>query len=72
LNEKFPDISNSQPFLPHPTVNSNNPYRTHGCKWSLLKVREGKYKREHDDPGGIWKQRECVSVLQVPLKLTLT
>jgi hypothetical protein len=20
--------------------------RTHGCKWSLLKVREGKYKRE--------------------------
>jgi hypothetical protein len=21
---------------------------THGCKWSLLKVRDGKYKREHD------------------------
>jgi hypothetical protein len=24
--------------------------RTHGCKWSLLKVREGKYKREHEGP----------------------
>jgi hypothetical protein len=21
--------------------------RTRGCKWSLLKVRDGKYKREH-------------------------
>jgi hypothetical protein len=22
-------------------------FRTHGCKWNLLKVRKGKYKEEH-------------------------
>jgi hypothetical protein len=36
--------------------------RTHGCKWSLLTVREGKYEREH---GGLrWNleaQKACVS-----------
>jgi hypothetical protein len=27
-------------FVPHGRIHG----RTHGCKWSLLKVREGKYK----------------------------
>jgi hypothetical protein len=44
--------------------------RTHGCKWSLLTVREGKYEREH---GGLrWNleaQKACVSS---PLKPTVT
>jgi hypothetical protein len=29
-----------------------NPSSTHGCKWSLLKFREGKYNRELG--GRIW------------------
>jgi hypothetical protein len=30
--------------------------RTHECKWSLLKVKEGKYKREQVESGG--RERE--------------
>jgi hypothetical protein len=45
--------------------------RTHRCKESLLKFREGKYKKEHGgaqvDSGG----REGVSLLDVLLKLRL-
>jgi hypothetical protein len=41
--------------------------RTSGCKWSLLRVREGKYKMEHGGPSGIWRPREWVL-----LKLMLT
>jgi hypothetical protein len=42
--------------------------RTHGYKWSLLKVREGKYKREHG--GNLEAEEESASLLQVLLKLT--
>jgi hypothetical protein len=31
--------------------------RTHGCKWSLLEVREGKYKGDMVGAGGIWSSR---------------
>jgi hypothetical protein len=27
----------------------NNPFRTPGYKWSLLKVRKGKYKKKHGE-----------------------
>jgi hypothetical protein len=30
-------------------------HRMHGCKWSLLKVRKGKYKGEH---GGVQVESE--------------
>jgi hypothetical protein len=46
--------------------------RTHGYKWSLLKIREGKYKGEHGgaqvESGG----REHASPFQVLLKPMLT
>jgi hypothetical protein len=35
--------------------------RTHGCKWSLLKGREGKYKGSMVGTGGILRPRESVS-----------
>jgi hypothetical protein len=35
--------------------------RTRGYKWSLLKVREGKYKGSMVVPRGIWRQRVCLS-----------
>jgi hypothetical protein len=53
--------------------------RTHECKWSLLKVKEGKYKREQVESGGREREerererereRESTSLLQVLLKLT--
>jgi hypothetical protein len=44
--------------------------RIHGYKWSLLKVKEGKYKREHG--GTKWKLEIArLSLFQVPLKLRL-
>jgi hypothetical protein len=46
--------------------------RTHECKWSLLKVREGKYKRKHGGSQIESGERECASLLHVLLKLTLT
>jgi hypothetical protein len=47
--------------------------RTHGYEWSLLKVREEeKYKGDMVGPGGSWKPREHVSVLQVLLKPMIT
>jgi hypothetical protein len=39
--------------------------RTHGWKWSLLKVREGSMM----DAGGLCRQRENASLPQVLLKL---
>jgi hypothetical protein len=42
--------------------------RSHGYKWSLLKVREEKHKGKH----GSWKPRASVSALQVLLKPTIT
>jgi hypothetical protein len=45
--------------------------KTRGCKWSLLKFREGNYKREHG--GCRWNlEAERASLLQVLLKLMLT
>jgi hypothetical protein len=49
-----------------------NPSQECECKWSLLKVREGKYKREHG--GHRWyleAERESPSLLQMLLKPTL-
>jgi hypothetical protein len=45
---------------------------SYGCKWSLLKVREGNYKGGMMGPGGICRQRGHLSLLQVLLKLMLT
>jgi hypothetical protein len=43
----------------------------HGCKWSLLKVREGNYKRGHG--GTRWKlEAERESLFHVLSKLMLT
>jgi hypothetical protein len=33
-------------------------HRTHGCKWSLLKVREGKRKREHGGHRHLQEERK--------------
>jgi hypothetical protein len=46
--------------------------RTHGCKWNLLKVWEGNYKREHG--GTRWKleAENAHSLFQVLSKLMLT
>jgi hypothetical protein len=46
--------------------------RTSGYKWSLLKVREGKYKGKHDGQCGSRKLRERVFGLQVLLKPMIT
>jgi hypothetical protein len=36
--------------------------RTCGCKWSLLKVREGNYKREHGGPSwDLEAEKACFS-----------
>jgi hypothetical protein len=45
--------------------------RTHGYRWSSVKVRERKYKREHDGAQVESRGREHISLLQVLLKLTL-
>jgi hypothetical protein len=45
---------------------------THGCKESLLKVRKGKYEREHAGCRRNLRQREHASLLQVLLKFMLT
>jgi hypothetical protein len=37
------DQKTSKSFVPHGRIHG----RTHGCKGRLLKVKEGKYKREH-------------------------
>jgi hypothetical protein len=42
--------------------------RTHGCKGSLLKVREEKYKGEHGGHRGVCQQREGAFLSQVLLK----
>jgi hypothetical protein len=34
--------------------------RTPGCKWSLLEVREGKYKGSMVGTGRIWRQRKSM------------
>jgi hypothetical protein len=45
--------------------------RTRGCKWSLLKVRDGKYKGKHSETQ-VEARRERVSAFQVLLKPKLT
>jgi hypothetical protein len=45
--------------------------RTHGCKWRLFEVREGKYKREHGGAQVVSGGRECAGLLHVLLKLML-
>jgi hypothetical protein len=46
--------------------------RTHRCKWSLLKFKEGNYKREHGGPRWKLEARDNVSLFQFLLKLMLT
>jgi hypothetical protein len=47
-------------------------HRTPGYKWSLLKVRKGKYKKEYGGAQTESGGQETASLLTVPLKLKLT
>jgi hypothetical protein len=47
-------------------------YRTHGHRWSLLKVRKEKYRQAWWGPCRSGKLRELVSALHVLLKPMIT
>jgi hypothetical protein len=46
--------------------------RTPGYKWSLLKIREGKYKGKHGEAQVEARSKKHASALQVLLKPTIT
>jgi hypothetical protein len=51
------DQKTSEFFVPSGRIHG----RTCGCKWSLLKVREGTTKGSMMGTGGMWRQRESFS-----------